>query len=204
MIGGGLASIALKILIFTFFIMQLLAVVMYRDPQLSKFENIESRANMDEPMNLATNNLLFYFGLMSLKGVPLQQDPRYGTFRLAMLGLDVNEEGHWIQLPPIDVPIKEVDMSNDETAKKILYFYENMPFGVYSADSSLLEVFGTVDDAPAQSIMLQFVPCDVSGAVECATSSEIQAYENETAFWMMSSYNSIDMEAVLPIEDTLK
>ena len=116
----------------------------------------------------------------------------------------MNEEGHWIQLPPIDVPIKEVDMSNDETAKKILYFYENMPFGVYSADSSLLEVFGTVDDAPSQAIVLQFVPCDVSGAVECATSFEIQAYENETTFWMMSSFNSIDMEAVLPIEDTLK
>ena len=47
--------------------------------------------------------------------------------------------------PSIVVPIKEVDMVNDENAKKILYFYENVPFGVYSAeDFSLLEVFGTL------------------------------------------------------------
>ena len=37
--------------------------------------------------------------------------------------------------PSIVVPIKEVDMVNDE----------NVPFGVYSAeDFSLLEVFGTL------------------------------------------------------------
>ena len=53
--------------------------------------------------------------------------------------------------PSIVVPIKEVDMVNDENAKKILYFYENVPFGVYSAeDFSLLEVFGGLSDAPSQ------------------------------------------------------
>ena len=66
MIGGGLASIALKILILTFFCMQLMAVVTYKDPQVNSFEIMESRSSMDEPMNLAANNFSFYFGLMSV------------------------------------------------------------------------------------------------------------------------------------------
>ena len=85
MIGGGLASIALKLLIFTFFCMQLMAVVTYKDPQVSNFEVMESRAYMDEPINLAASNFSFYIGVIAVKtSMLLREDPRYGTFRLTM------------------------------------------------------------------------------------------------------------------------
>ena len=46
-------------------------------------------------------------------------------------------------------------MVNDETAKKLLYFYSGIPHGIYSAeDPAQLQVQGTVNDAENELIYL--------------------------------------------------
>ena len=53
------------------------------------------------------------------------------------------------------VPIKEVDMVNDESAKKLLYQLSGIPHGIYSAeDPAQLEVQGSSNDAEAKVIFL--------------------------------------------------
>ena len=87
---------------------------------------------MDEPMTMAAYNSSFYFGLQDLgTGQPLKLDPRYGSFKLTVTRWNTIN-GAWI--PTVtDVGIKEVDMVNDKTAKKLLYSYDNYPHGIYTA-----------------------------------------------------------------------
>ena len=78
----------------------------------------------------------------------MKMDPRFGTFKVLVNEYRV-DDGIWVPMTPIDVGTKEVDMKTDETARKILYYYADEPFGVYSAqDFSKLLLMGELNDAP--------------------------------------------------------
>ena len=43
-VGGGAASLILRVLILTYFTMQLIAVVQHKDPQINTYEILEDRS----------------------------------------------------------------------------------------------------------------------------------------------------------------
>ena len=65
--GGGIASLCLKVLILTYLTMQTLKVYNFDDPQISSFQIVEDRTNMEEPMSLADYKAKFIFGMLSDK-----------------------------------------------------------------------------------------------------------------------------------------
>ena len=65
-LGGGIATVCLKVLILGYFMMQTLAVLNYEDPKIGSYEVFESRrtSNM-EPMNLGEYALSFFIGFQN-------------------------------------------------------------------------------------------------------------------------------------------
>ena len=51
-LGGGVASICLKILILTYLCIQTIALVDYKDPDISSYIIMEDRGDMTEPYNM--------------------------------------------------------------------------------------------------------------------------------------------------------
>ena len=54
---GGLASLSFKVMILVFLCVKILAVVSYKDPQISGYTIYEQRAHMQEPVNFAEMNV---------------------------------------------------------------------------------------------------------------------------------------------------
>ena len=52
-LAGGIASTCLRLLIFSYLVMQTLAVVTYKDPAINGYSVLENRRKMTEPMNMA-------------------------------------------------------------------------------------------------------------------------------------------------------
>ena len=50
--GGGLLSMALRVFFMSFFLMQLIAVLEYTDPQISSFTVLDTRQDMESPVTL--------------------------------------------------------------------------------------------------------------------------------------------------------
>ena len=65
-IGGGIASTCLRLTIFAYFCMQMVAVVNYEDPKISSYVVLEERGHMEQQINLKDYNVEFFFGFMSL------------------------------------------------------------------------------------------------------------------------------------------
>ena len=59
-LGGGLASLCLKVLILVYFVNQLIEVVSYADPQISSFMISEDRNKMKEPLKFTDMSQRFY------------------------------------------------------------------------------------------------------------------------------------------------
>ena len=59
--SDGAASICLNLVILTFFVKQLLAVVTYKDPTISSYEVMENRSQMTEALNMADYEMSFVF-----------------------------------------------------------------------------------------------------------------------------------------------
>ena len=53
---GGVVSLCLVILTFTYFCIGMAGVAQYADPNISSYIIFEDRNKMDEPINLADNN----------------------------------------------------------------------------------------------------------------------------------------------------
>ena len=86
MLCGGCVTISLRVLILAFFVMQLLAVANFDDPQISSYEVFEDRNSMDKPLNLADLKAGFYFGFFSLlANKNVRVEPRIGQFELNLL-----------------------------------------------------------------------------------------------------------------------
>ena len=60
-LAGGIASICLHLLIFSYFVMQMLAVQTYKDPAINGYSFLEDRRYMTEPLNMADYNTQFFF-----------------------------------------------------------------------------------------------------------------------------------------------
>ena len=58
---GGFISILVKALICLFFIMQMIAVVSYSDPQISSFKIFESRNRMEHTLGLTDHGMRLFF-----------------------------------------------------------------------------------------------------------------------------------------------
>lgn len=64
-IGGGLVTFCLRTMIVIFLCMKMLAVVNYRDPQISGYTIFEDRSAMPESLNFEEMNAQVYFAFYS-------------------------------------------------------------------------------------------------------------------------------------------
>ena len=81
-LAGGCISILVKLGIISFFMMQLIAVISYQDPQISSFKIFENRSEMGEPINLTESGMRIFFSMTDSKKTPIAIDPRIGRFKL--------------------------------------------------------------------------------------------------------------------------
>ena len=112
-VGGGLASLCVRILILVYFVMQLIAVATYRDPQISSFQISEDRTSLEEPLKLSDYNQRFYFMFFDGRQTVVPLDPRIGSFKVQNIVFDIKTDGSHSQ-KATDVPIREVDFSKDK------------------------------------------------------------------------------------------
>ena len=52
-LAGGIASMCMRLLIFSYCVMQMLAVLTYKDPAINGYTVLKDRRNMTEPMSMA-------------------------------------------------------------------------------------------------------------------------------------------------------
>ena len=74
------------------------------------------------------------------------------------------------------------------------------------SDPSTIPFSGTINDKNRAGIRLSFTLCNKTNSEEsgCATDDEIRAYFSDQYFMLWGIQNYIDMEKVLPADDTLK
>ena len=113
---------------------------------------------MQEPLNLAEHNLSLYFMFMeNSSSLPVVIDPRIGQFKLSLNKHSLsNEEGKTkVEVAPIQVPIKEVDLTSDIKARNLWHHLSPEQRGIYSAeDQSHLHVHGSMEKIPLTNIVL--------------------------------------------------
>ena len=82
-LGGGVTSMCLRTLVLSYLCMQLTVLVGYKDPTITIYSIMESRDEMEYPLNADDLSLKFYFGMVtSLLFQPVEIQPEYGRFRL--------------------------------------------------------------------------------------------------------------------------
>ena len=121
-IPGALASICSSFIVISFFCVQLLTLLNYDNPDINYQSVLEDRSLMQEPLNLAEHNLSLYFMFMeNSSSLPVVIDPRIGQFQLSLNKHSLsNEEGKTkVEVVPIQVPIKEVDLTSDIKARNL-------------------------------------------------------------------------------------
>ena len=138
---GGMVSLLVKVVLLGVFGTMLLALKDYKDPEISTHTVYEERFDMSEPMNLKDNGIeLFFF--FTKDSFPVQLDPRVGSFKISQAKKEIDTKidvDRWTTYT--DIPVEEVDLSQNEDAAKILHFLPKEQSGVYSAaDPSLLEI----------------------------------------------------------------
>ena len=60
-LGGGVATLCLRVLILFYFCIRFAAVVKKKDPIISSYNIGEDRSSMEEPMNLGDMNVKLYW-----------------------------------------------------------------------------------------------------------------------------------------------
>ena len=142
------------------------------------------------------------FGLTNFEAEFVQLDPRFGSFKLEMhkmIGSEVN-------LKP--VPFEQISASTGgDVMQKLAKIYGSSEKlkGLYLiSDPSMLELSGTTNDRDRSSINLQFMLCRKSEDPGCATEDEIRAYLSDKLLTLWALSNFINMEEVLPVDDTLQ
>ena len=121
-VGGGLASLCVRTLILVYFVMQLIAVATYLDPQISSFKISEDRTKMEEPLTLSDYNQRFYFMFIDGKQAIVPLDSRIGSFKIQSIFYDFLPNGSPVQ-NPTEVPIKKVDLSDNVDDAKMFPNY---------------------------------------------------------------------------------
>ena len=79
-LGGGLASLVLRILISIYLVTKFLNVLSFKDPQINGYDVIENRYLMEAPMNMADYHVEFYFGFINSNSGHVKLDPSIGSF----------------------------------------------------------------------------------------------------------------------------
>lgn len=81
-LGGGITTIVLRTLIFTYFCLLIVAVYTFEDPQISVHEIIEKKTSDEsDPMKLEDYFSKLYFGFYdNVSLVPSILRPRFGKF----------------------------------------------------------------------------------------------------------------------------
>lgn len=81
-LGGGITTIVLRTLIFTYFCLLIIAVYTFEDPQISVHEIIEKKTSDEsDPMKLEDYFSKLYFGFYdNVSLVPSILRPRFGKF----------------------------------------------------------------------------------------------------------------------------
>ena len=77
---GGLVSLSLRVLIFSYFVIQLLSVIEYKDPTTSTQEILVDRAQNSESFNAKDYKLKFQVAFQDSSYRPVELDWRIGTF----------------------------------------------------------------------------------------------------------------------------
>ena len=146
-----------KVVLLGVFGTMLLALKNYKDPEISTHTTYEDRFDMSESMNLKERGIeLFFF--FTKDSYPVELDPRVGSFKISQAKKEIDPKidvDRWITYT--DIPVQEVDLTQDENAAKILHNMKEEQTGVYSAaDPSLLEIQGNLNDQINTSILVQF------------------------------------------------
>ena len=81
-LGGGIASMCLRILVFSYLCMQLIVLIGYKDPTISGYKIMKERDEMEVSLNAGDLSLRFYFGMVNAFFLPVEIRPEYGRFRL--------------------------------------------------------------------------------------------------------------------------
>ena len=119
-LGGGLGSLIIRFLVLLYGSTQILAVMNYRDPQISSYTVLEDRSKMETPLNLAENHTKIYFGVYNEAYFSsVKVDPRLGKFEAFLVTVDVasdSESGkdgkHSKELPVYEMTVEEKDSLN--------------------------------------------------------------------------------------------
>ena len=144
-LGGGLASLCLKILILVYFINQLIEVVTYADPQISSYMISEDRNKMEEPLKFSDMSQTFYFLFIDEKYQSVLLDPRIGSFKV-WNSIAKNKPDGSVEQKFSETPTKKVDFSTDDEDVKILSdFGTNIDY-YKAADLSQIQVSGIIAD----------------------------------------------------------
>ena len=79
-LGGGVTSLGLRIIILTYFVIQLLKVWQYQAPQINGYSIIENRLKQEEPLNFEEHHTSFYFTFVDQSKQPVLLEPFIGSF----------------------------------------------------------------------------------------------------------------------------
>lgn len=143
-LGGGLASLCLKIIILVYFINQLIEVVTYADPQISSYMISEDRNKMEEPLKFSDMSQALYFRFVDEKYKSVPLDPRIGSFKFGII-IGKNKPDGSVEQKFAETPTKKVDFSTDDEDVKL--FGTNIDYYYYkAADLSQIQVSGVIAD----------------------------------------------------------
>ena len=78
--AGGFVSILVKTLVFTFLVLQVIAMLGYSDPQISSFKIFESRNDMPEAISMPDYGMRLFFCMTDKQSIPTLMDKRFGRF----------------------------------------------------------------------------------------------------------------------------
>ena len=124
----------MTIFILAYFCKLLIEVVEYGDPQISSYEIMEDRSNMETALRLSDMHTNFVFGFMDKFLKPVELDPKIGKFELFQDGYTTDDEGN-ITMIEKDVGVKSTTLDNDGDEKKWGTMYSVRGLGgIYTAE----------------------------------------------------------------------
>ena len=156
-LGGGIATLVLKITALAYLCMRLIAVVTYGDPVITLYDiqDDRSKTNETEPYNMADYNAQFYFGFLDHQYSPVPLDARIGRLFVNTIYMWYEDgQQHRSYTSPEVMEVNLGTTEDDKVTKMFPMFNENNRGMFTVSNYDELNLSGSFFSSPQRSVVV--------------------------------------------------